>query len=106
MSALFQWNVSNLSSNIVLSRDVKVRDIPQIFLVDESSEGGADGDIATPEILATLYGEAQVLLSWIHGAVILLSYSVSNLQWSQDQWSFTPVNLASSISGPGITLPN
>lgn len=102
MSALFQRSESSLASHITLSRDVRLREIPEIFFVDEASDPDS-GDETTPEILTQLYGDSQVFLSWMYGAVIELSYAGSNLAWTKDEWSFVPVNMNGMVSGPGIT---
>lgn len=94
MSALWQRDIGSRQSDIVLSRSVMLRAIPEVFNVPVPADPDS-GDSETGSILTQLYGDSEAFLSWMYTAVNQLSYAGSNLPWTSSDWSFTPVDISS-----------
>ncbi|CZR68661.1 uncharacterized protein PAC_18560 [Phialocephala subalpina] len=109
MSALWQRNIGSRQSNVELPRTLMLRDVPQVFNVPVPDDPDS-GDPEDYSILSQLYGDSEVFLSWMYGAVNELSYAGANLPWTQSDWSFTPINVSSSSvttpSASDASIPN
>jgi len=105
MSALWQRVEGSRSSSVQLSRNLKLRDVPEVFLVQTAFDDPDLGDPTTANVLGQLYGQSQTLSSWMYGAVIELAYSGSPLPWTFLGSSYCPVNLPPVGSNTSATAP-
>ena len=90
MSAIWQKNLEGSRRVQLLSAQLEVRDIPQVFLL---SELGPSANMDQVPVLSQIF--ENPFSSWLYGAVIQTAYNGSQPTWSLNGWSFAQINLSS-----------
>lgn len=98
MSALFQQGQGTFHQDVAINRRLELRQVPLLFEVEEDPEaiyGWTDGDVQVTrdDVLGNLF--TGLSADWMYGAIIQLVLNGSHPAWSQDGWSFVPLDLSS-----------
>lgn len=99
MSALFQRAQGTIHEFLTIERTLELRKIPHLF---EPRYPGSPhmGDISHWTILGNLY--ANLSTNWMYSATIQLALNSSEPNWSQNGWSFVPLDLSQISAPPNI----
>jgi len=95
MSALFERQAANVSHREILERTLEPREIPIITTVKTYEGRTAEPRPSLPpfEVLDNLLMNPSK--NWLPGAAIQLSLNGTKPSWTQDDWSFIPLDLTS-----------
>ncbi len=90
MSAIWQKNLEGSRRVQLLSAQLELREIPQIFLLPELGPSPVMDQVP---VLSQIF--QNPFSSWLYGAVIQTAYNGSQPAWSLNGWSFAQINLSS-----------
>lgn len=101
MSVLLERVQTNISTQHQALRDLELRHIPHLFY--HNNLGMEDGYV-TSEIIYDLYENLST--NWLYSATLQLTMGGSEPPWSQDGWSFTPIDLTQFLDRSQKTDPS
>ncbi|KAL1635937.1 hypothetical protein SLS58_010043, partial [Diplodia intermedia] len=95
MSAMFQRGEAVLNNNATIERSLELRQIPWLFEVNRYIDSDR-GYTTAAGVINNLY--TKLSTNWMYSAILQLALNGSQPAWSQDGWSFVPLNLSSVAS--------
>ena len=99
MSALFQRESGNFLQTTNAGRALELRTVPYLYEITTSNSPDW-GDQGAAQVLENLYSNMNT--NWMYSATIQLSLNGSQPPWSQDGWSFVPIDVSSITNASTI----